>query len=95
MTTIFEMREGVSLTDARAVLTQLPEKLAKGQGVIPVTRNGKPVLAVMTWDLFESLSETIEVLSDDKLMEQIREGMRQIKSGEARPWEEVKAELDL
>ncbi len=95
MTTVFEMREGVSLTNARTILTQLPERLAQGQGVIPVTRNGKPVLAVMTWDLFESLSETIEILSDDKLMEQIREGMRQIKAGKTHPWEEVKAEPDL
>ena len=95
MATIFDMQDGVSLTDARAVLTQLPEKLAEGQGVIPLTRHGKPVLAIMTWDLFQSWLETIEIMSDSELMDQLRQSMKAIEEGRTRPWEEVKAELDL
>ena len=95
MAAIFDRQEGVSLSDARAILTQLPEKLAAGQGVVPLTRHGKPVLAIMTWDLFESLSETIEIMSDSALMEQIRKSIKEIEEGKARPWEEVKTELDL
>ena len=49
----------------------------------------------MTWDLFESLSETIDILSDSDLMDQIRKGMKDIEEGRTRSWEEVKAELDL
>ena len=77
------------------MLTQLPEKLAEGQGVIPLTRHGKPVLAIMTWDLFEAWLETIEIMSDSELMAQVLEGMKQIGQGNTRPWEEVKANLDL
>ena len=95
MATIFDMQDGISLTDARPILTQLPERLAGGQGVVPLTRHGKPVLAIMTWDLFEAWLETIEIMSDPELMNQIRESMKQIEQGETRPWEEVKAELDL
>lgn len=95
MAAVFDRQEGLSLSDARAILTQLPEKLALGQGVVPLTRHGKPVLAIMTWDLFESLSETIEIMSDSKLMEQIRKGMKEIEEGKTRSWEEVKTELDL
>ena len=95
MATIFDMQEGGSLTEARAILTQLPGKLAEGQWVVPLTRHGMPVLAIMTWDLFESLSETIDILSDSELMDQIRKGMKDIEEGRTRSWEEVKAELDL
>ena len=95
MTTIFDMQEGVSLTEARAILTRLPEKLAEGQGVVPLTRHGKPVLAIMTWDLFESLTETIDILSDSELMDQLRNGLKDIEEARTRSWEEVKAELDL
>ena len=95
MTTIFDMQESVSLTEARAILTRLPEKLAEGQGVVPLTRHGKPVLAIMTWDLFESLTETIDILSDSELMDQIRNGLKDIEEARTRSWEEVKAELDL
>ena len=95
MAIMFDMQDGVSLTDARAVLTQLPEKLAEGQGVIPLTRHGKPVLAIMTWDLFESWLETIEIMSDPELMAQLRQSMSEIEEGRTRPWEEVKEEIDV
>ena len=95
MNTIFDMQEGISITDARAILTRLPGKLAEGQGVVPLTRHGKPVLAIMTWDLFQSLSETIDILSDSELMGQIRKGMKDIEEGHTRSLEEVKDELDL
>ncbi len=95
MAAIFDKQEGLSLSDARALLTQLPEKLAGGQGVVPLTRHGKPVLAIMTWDLFESMSETIEIMSDSELMDQIRNGLKEIKDGKTRSWDEVKTELDL
>ena len=78
MATIFDMQEGISLTDARPILTQLPERLAEGQGVVPLTRHGKPVLAIMTWDLFEAWLETIEVMSDSGLMRQVIEGLKQL-----------------
>ena len=89
MTTLFALKDAISLSDARILLTQLPEQLADGQGAIPLTRHGKPVLAIMTWDLFESLIETIEVLSDEGLMKQV------LDVGKTRPWEEAKARLDL
>ena len=95
MATIFDMQEGISLTDARPILTQLPERLAEGQGVVPLTRHGKPVLAIMTWDLFEAWLETIEVMYDSGLMRQGIEGLKQLEQGETRPWEEVRAGLDL
>ena len=60
-----------------------------------MTRHGKPVLAIMTWDLFEAWLETIEIMSDSELMEQVLEGIKQIEMGNTRPWEEVKADLDL
>tara|TARA_B100000809_G_C15008812_1_gene484174 strand:+ start:431 stop:580 length:150 start_codon:yes stop_codon:yes gene_type:complete len=49
----------------------------------------------MTWDLFEAWLETIEIMSDSELMEQVLEGIKQIEMGNTRPWEEVKADLDL
>lgn len=95
MAAILNMQGGISLTDARPILTLLPEKLAGGQGVVPLTRHRKPVLAIMTWGLFEAWLETIEIMSDSGLMEQVLEGMKQMEQGKTRPWDEVKAGLDL
>lgn len=88
MATIFELKEGMTITEARTNLLQMPEKLEGGAGVIPLTRHGKPVLAIMTWEIYESLSETIAVLSDPEFMAQLRD------QGKTRPWEEVRAELN-
>ena len=55
----------LTITQARRALLDLPEQLAKAPDkAIRVTRRGRPVLAVMPWELYESIVETLEVLSD-------------------------------
>ena len=49
----------------------------------------------MSSDLYESLVETLEVMSDKKLMADFRKGVRELKQGKGIPWEKVKADLDL
>jgi len=63
--------------------------------VITVTEDGQPVLAVLAWDAYESLMETLEVLSDPEAMAAIRAGNEAIARGEGVPWEQVKAELGV
>ncbi len=45
--------ERIPIGEARAMLIQLPEMLTAEKGAIALTRYNKPVLAVMSWDLFE------------------------------------------
>ncbi len=42
--------EELTTVDARRELTRLPEKLGASSATVAVTRRGKPVLAIMTWD---------------------------------------------
>ena len=51
-------------TQARKILTQLPERLAEMGSAVPLTRRGEPVMALMPWDLFEAIQETLEILTD-------------------------------
>jgi antitoxin YefM len=83
------------MTQARHELTSLPERLAEEPGAVAVTRRGEPVLAILPWDLYESLLETLEVLSDDDLMTALRQSLKEAARGETIPWEKVKAEMDL
>jgi len=59
---------------------KLPEQSAKNQ-VLAVTRRNKEVMAVMTWELYEGLLETIEVLSDPDLMIHLKESLKDVNSG--------------
>ena len=94
MTTFTEYEmESIPIVQARAMLSQLPEQLSAENRAVALTRHGKPVLAVMPWDLFESIMETMEVMGDADLMAALRESIEDIREGELIPLEQVKAEL--
>ena len=82
------------LTEAQEVLAQLPERLAQGKQPLALTRSGAPVLAVLPWDLFESLVETLEVLSDHSLISAIRDDLNGADEQTLVPVEQLLAELD-
>lgn len=85
------MPKYLTIAEAQQQLPALPDELADEPAII--TRNGKPVIIAMSLDQFESLVETLEILSDKKFMVQLREGIRQADAGETISLEELKAEL--
>ncbi|MGD9663412.1 MAG: type II toxin-antitoxin system Phd/YefM family antitoxin [Porticoccaceae bacterium] len=90
------MLKSLSIMEARNSLTSLPERLVQNSGeadVLEITRRGKPVLAVMPWELYEAVTETLEVLSDPELQAQFRDSLRELKAGETIPWELAKQRL--
>jgi antitoxin YefM len=75
------------------MLTRLPEELEDNPARVAVTRRGKPVLAIMTWGDYQSILETLEILSDDKSVEQLRRSIKEVKEGKAIPWEKARRRL--
>jgi len=49
--------------------------------VMEITRRGKPLLAVMLWELYEAVSEILEIMADKGLMTQLRQSIQEIDSG--------------
>jgi len=88
------MLKEIPMNEARRQLTSLPERLAKNPGAIIVTRRGKPVLAVLPWELYDSIMETLNIMGDEELMAAFRQGVKNIAEGKGIPWEEVERELD-
>jgi prevent-host-death family protein len=88
------MRE-IPIAQARDELTSLPEQLAEKAATVAVTRRGKPVLAVMPWELYESIVETLEIMGDEELMASLRLAIQEVAEGKTVPWEQVKKELNL
>ena len=77
---------------ARKQLTSLQETLMhNGELDAPaISRCGKPVLAVLPWELYEAISETLEVMGDKELMAKLCESIKEREEGKAIPWEEAK-----
>jgi hypothetical protein len=50
---------------------------------------------VLSWDLYESVIETMEIMSDPELMKAFRQGVKEMQEGKAIPLEQFKRELGL
>ncbi len=89
----------LSMVEARDQLTRLPEQFEQDiednstPPVIKVTRHNKPVLAILPWDLYESIMETLEILGDDEQMATLRQGIQEVAESKGKPWKTVKKEL--
>lgn len=92
MTMIRETKE-ITTVNARRELTKLPEKLGANPATVAVTRRGKPVLAIMTWADYQAILETLEILGDDKAVEQLCRSIKEVKEGKTIPWKDAKARL--
>ena len=60
-----------------------------------MTRRGKPVLAIMPWELYEAIVETLEIMGDEDLMAALSQSIKEAEEGKGIPWEIVKAEMRL
>jgi len=87
-------RRDISITEARSRLTRLPEEMGTNE-CLALTRRGEPVIAMLPWELYEAIQDTLEIMGDPELMEALRESIQQAKEGKLIPWEDVKAELEL
>ena len=86
--------QSMPITEARKKFMKLPDQAA-GHQVIAVTRRNREVMAVMSWEMYEGLLETIEVLSDGELMNNVRKGVEDIKAGRIRSLSEAYERLGL
>ncbi len=87
----------IPIVEARNKLTTLPEQFAANPDIdaMVVTRRGRPVLAILPWEFYDSLVDTMQILADPQLMADLKQSIREIASGETEDWEAVKRELAL
>lgn len=72
----------LTITEARRGFLDLPKRLARlPERTVSITRRGRPVLAVMPWELYESIIETLEVLSDPDMVSALRESLEDLEHG--------------
>ncbi len=81
--------ETLPLSTVKARLSELVDRVEQQAERIIVTRNGRPAAVLMSPADLESLEETLAVLSDPELMEQLREGEAAVERGDAFPLEEI------
>ena len=72
----------VPISDARANLPDLVDKVDKNMERVTITVNGRPKAVLLSAEELESIEETAEILAQPGALEDIRESKRQIKRSE-------------
>jgi antitoxin YefM len=84
------MTQLITISDARAKLPSLINKVSEGLTRFLVTVNNKPKAVIISIEELESLEETAEVLSIPGARKSIKEGLDDVKKGEYITLEELK-----
>ena len=71
----------LSLTDVRGNLRKVVDEVVRTGGEVIITRHGKPVAVLLTHAEYESLIETVNILSDDETMAAIAESDADFTAG--------------
>lgn len=83
----------LTIKEAQQQLPKWPEDLASEPAII--TKDGKPAIIALSFKQFESLLETIEIVSDSEFMTQLRCGIQQAQRGEKIDLQQLKVDLKL
>ncbi|MFY2858951.1 type II toxin-antitoxin system Phd/YefM family antitoxin [Mycobacterium sp. THU-M104] len=81
------------LAEVRANLSKLVAEAVRTHQRIEVTRQGRRAAVILSADDFDSIMETLAILSDQELMREVREAESEAEKGEIFSLEEVAAEM--
>ena len=70
-----------SLTDVRGNLSEVIDEVVRTGGEVVITKHGKPIAVLLAYDEYESLIETVNILSDDETMAAISESEADFAAG--------------
>jgi antitoxin YefM len=82
-----------SLATVKAHFSQVIDEVAGTHERVVVTKNGSPVAVILAVEDYESLMETLEILSDPKAVAEIRDAEARMNDGEAFGQEDIRATL--
>ncbi|MDP4007280.1 MAG: type II toxin-antitoxin system Phd/YefM family antitoxin [bacterium] len=88
-------KKTLSITEARKRIFEIIDEVQKPDTYYTLTEKGRPKAVVLSYEEFDSLLETLELLSDPEELKEIEEAEREVKRGEVVSWDEVKKELGL
>src|SRR3954451_23579997 len=91
--TRIEVMTTQSLATVKAHFSQVIDEVAGTHERVIVTKNGSPVAVILAVEDYESLMETLEVLSDPAAVAEIREAQARMDAGEAFGEDDIRATL--
>ena len=66
------------LSEVMTTLSELVDVVDRRDEAVTITRNGKPVAMLVSKEEYDGWHETVEILRDPRLLEEIRDGLRRL-----------------
>ena len=88
------MVKQMSISETRRRITSLEDELTF-EDTISVTNHGKEVFALIRWDTYESIAETLDIISNEKLYAELKIGIQQLNNNELIDFDDFKKSLDV
>ncbi|WP_332839111.1 type II toxin-antitoxin system Phd/YefM family antitoxin [Nocardia bovistercoris] len=82
------------MTEANARIAELADRVAREHDRFTITRNGRADVMLISVAEYESMQETLEILSDSDTMSELRQSKEDFASGDTFDVDEVRAELE-
>jgi prevent-host-death family protein len=73
--------EYLPLAAVKDRLSEVVDRLEREHGRVVVTKHGRPAAVMLSVEDLESLEETLEILSNPRLLDDVRKGERDTKAG--------------
>lgn len=71
----------MSISETRRKITSLEDELSYDD-TIAITNHGKEIFALLRWDTYESIAETLEIISDEEAFTELKKGIAQIANNQ-------------
>jgi prevent-host-death family protein len=73
----------MALRDVKNHLSEVVDQVEREHDRVVITKHGRPAAVVISIDDLASLEETLEIAGRPRLMEQIRDSLGELATGEA------------
>ena len=81
------------LAEVRANLSKLVDEAVRTHQRIEITRQGRRAAVILSADDYDSIMETLDILSDSDLMKELRQGQADIARGDFHALDDVANEM--
>lgn len=86
--------ETIPITEAKARIAELADRVAREHDHFTITRNGRADVMLISVAEYESMHETLDLLSDEEALADLRQSREDFAAGDTFSVDEVRAELE-
>lgn len=86
--------ETIPITEAKARIAELADRVAREHDHFTITRNGRADVMLISVAEYESMQETLDLLSDNEALADLRQSRDDFAAGDTFSVDEVRAELE-